>query len=177
MVRRLLIGGMLACAAPAAALAQPAHTLVELKARVETGDVIYVMDREGRETKGPLMALSDTSLTIGLLGDRYDVPIERVARVDRAGDSVWNGFAIGAAVGGVMGLLAQQGCRLMSDGCAGYYVAAGVLTYGGIGAIIDLAHTGRTRIYAAPLEGGNKTLAIAPILSRERKGAALANRW
>ena len=176
MLRRLLIGGMLAGALPATALAQTAHTLSEFKTRVETGDVVYVMDREGREVKGPLMAVSDSALVLSILDQQHEVPFDRVARIDRDGDSVWSGFAIGAAVGGVLGLLMVQGCGSNDEGCAEYYVA-GVLTYGGIGALIDWAHTGRTHLYSAPLQGGNKTMAIAPILSRNRTGAALAIRW
>ena len=159
---------------PSAALAQSAQTADELKTRARTGDVIYVMDAEGRETKGTLLALSDTTLTVGLLGDRYDVPLQRVARVEREGDSAWSGFAIGASIGAAMGLLTAQGC---SGDFSFQPMLSAALVYGGIGALIDYAHTGRTRLYSAPLEGGHKTMAIAPILSRERRGAALAIRW
>lgn len=159
---------------PSAAFAQAARTADEFKARARTGDVIYVRDAEGRETKGTLLALSDTALTVGLLGDRYDVPLERVARVEREGDSAWSGFAIGASIGAVMGLLAGFECS--GDFTAGPMLGE-ALVYGGIGALIDYAHTGRTHLYSAPLKGGNKTMAIAPILTRGRKGATLAIGW
>lgn len=173
--RSAMAAAALLCAIePAAAVAQPARAVDELKTRARAGDVIYVMDAEGRETKGTLLMLTDTTLTLGLLGDRYEVSFARVARVEREGDSAWSGFAIGAGIGAFLGLLAGQGCS--GEFTARPVLEAG-LVYGGIGALIDAAHTGRTRLYNAPLESPKKTVAIAPIVMPARKGLALTVRW
>jgi hypothetical protein len=165
---------LLGLAVPAAALAQPvAHTVEALKARVETGDVVYVMDREGREVRGPLMAISDTALVLSILDQRHEVPFDRVARIDRDGDSLWSGFAIGAGIGVGVGALASQTWAAECD-CAAEGVTFSALFYGGIGALFDWAHKGRTHLYSAPLE---KTVALAPVVSSRTRGLALSIRW
>ncbi len=117
MNRRGAVTLVLIClVVPSAGLAQPARAAAEVEGRASPGDVIYVMDAEGRETKGTLLALSDTALTLSLLGDRYEVPLDRIAWIERDGDSVWSGLAIGAATpprstGGPRGWGSRRSCR------------------------------------------------------------------
>jgi hypothetical protein len=169
MLKRVLAVTWSVCLAPAVADAQPARSVAALLSRVATGDAVYVTDRDGREVKGPILDLSESTLVLGVLGQRMEIPFDRVARVERDGDPPWNGAAIGALVALPFALVSINDCA----GCGPYAVSTFVF-YAGIGALFDFAHIGRTRIYAAP---PTRTASLAPILSGQRKGIALAVTW
>jgi len=57
---------------------------------------------QGEEMAGHLLDLGPSGITLLVDGIRREVPLESVLRVQTRGDSLWNGAAIGAAVGAVM---------------------------------------------------------------------------
>ena len=159
---------VLALLLPAVALAQGRKPVPPSRSAEE---VIVTQSTSGQQLRGYLVQLSPTTLAILVDGERVDVPIDNVLRIEGGNDSVKNGAAIGAAIGG--GLTALS-CGA-SLGSSGICVTAAVF-YTGIGALmgagVDALHKGRTTIYSKPAA---VTLAVAPV----RKGARaqLAIRW
>jgi hypothetical protein len=121
-------------------------------------EVIVTQSTSGEEIRGRIVELSSTTLAMLVNGQRVEVPIDRVLRIDGRNDSVKNGAAIGAAT---MGGLAAFGC-LAATGDTGFCVTGSVL-YAGLGALagagVDALHKGRTTIYSKP---SPVALSIAP---------------
>ena len=120
-------------------------------------EVIVTQSASGQEIRGRIVELSSTTLAMLVNGQRVDVPLEQVLRIEGRHDSVKNGAAIGALVGGGLIVLACGG-EIVSDFC----LTAGVF-YTGIGALagagVDALHRGRTTIYSKP---SPVSVAIAP---------------
>jgi len=140
------------------ALAQPAVSPADLPFRIQSGDTIFVLDTMSREVRGVLGTLSDTMLTLMVDGKLRDIPFSEVRRITKiGGDPLWNGIVIGAAFGALSGY-ALQG----PDGAV-----AGVLVYGAIGALIDMARRGRVEVYRAP---AGPAVRVLPIFSPGQQG-------
>ncbi len=159
---------VLALFLPAAALAQgkPAPPLRTSE------EVIVTQSTSGQELRGYLVELSPTTLAMLVGGQRMEIPIDRVLRIEGQNDPVKDGAAIGAAIVGGLGVLACT--QALADGrvCATatiMYIGMGAL----MGAGVDALHKGRTTIYSKPAAG--MALAVAPA----RKGAVarLTLRW
>jgi hypothetical protein len=108
-------------------------------------EVIVTHAGSGQELRGRLVELSPASLAILVAGQRVDIPMEDVLRIDARGDSVKDGAIIGAAV---MAGLTGLSCAAVDD--AEYCVTALILNTGFgalMGAGIDALHKGRTPIY------------------------------
>ena len=128
---------VLAAAAPAAARAQDV-----LPRGVEE---VFVRGTDGVELRGRLIDFGPVSLSLFIDGMRRELPLEAIDRVQRRGDSVRNGALIGAAVGvGVWGLTAAD------YGRDAPVVLWSAMSYGAVGALVDLMIPGRTTIYAKP---------------------------
>jgi hypothetical protein len=112
-------------------------------------EVIVTQSASGDELRGRLVELRATTLAMLVNGQRVELPIESVLRIDARGDSVKDGAAIGAAV---MAGLAAFGCGLQATR-AGQCVT-GIIVNTGVGALIgagiDALHKGRTTIYRKP---------------------------
>ena len=134
-------------------------------------EVIVTQSASGQEIRGFLVEMSPTTLSLLVGGNRMELPIDRVVRIDVRTDSVKDGAAIGAVI---MGGLTALGCTQI-DGSAGVCATAAVV-YTGIGALIgagiDALHKGRTTIYRKP---GAVALTAAPAARGVR--AQLRLRW
>ena len=94
------------------------------------------------------------------------IPLESVSKIDRSGDPIWNGFAIGASVGLASGIgLAAELRGHTASKVALVLYGAGI--YGLIGAGIDAMHVGTTTVYESSRR--KHVLTIAP--SRDWHGA------
>ena len=83
---------------------QPATTFEELARRTSPGELIYVVDLAGRETRGRVAMLSGGALTVTADGSRREFMAADVQRIDRRRrDSVRNGVLIGAGAGALLG--------------------------------------------------------------------------
>ena len=154
-----------------AAAEEPAHTLAGINPVVMP--VVYVEDRGGLETTGKLLRAGDEGLVfLGADGERT-IAADEIQRIWRRGDSVKNGFWIGAAIGAALTVLPVA----MADNTSSATPAAAVLVdgavFGLIGAGIDALHVGRTLIYTAP-DARSKRVRVQPEVSRTRTAVRLS---
>src|SRR5262245_29484854 len=142
---RLLVFAAVFCPAlPSFAGQQP-----QIKAGEE---VIVTYAGSGEELRGHLLELSSTSLAILVNGQRVEVPIDQVLRIDGRKDSLKNGTIIGAAI---MGGLSAFGCAFTdwaSTCVTGLVFNTGIGA--AIGAGIDALHKGRSPIYVKAAKSG-----------------------
>jgi hypothetical protein len=97
---------------------QPAMTFEELARRTSPGELIYVVDLAGRETRGRVAMLSGGGLTVTADGSRREFRAADVQRIDgRRRDSVRNGVLIGAGAGALLGF--AVGRSMDSPSCPG----------------------------------------------------------
>ena len=161
---------------PTVAGAQPADSFPDLMDRIqiqENVEVIY--EGLGQIVQGCAVAISLSSLTM-LTGDApLELDAERVLRVrqrweDPTGDGGLKGLAVGAAAYATWYLLEHLGqgvstLPLVIFGAGGYLIGVG----------IDAGRMASRVIYRAPARRPRAT--IAPLLSKERAGAALSISW
>jgi hypothetical protein len=161
LIIALVIAGS---ATPAPALAQP-QDFSALRQRLASEVWVY---RDAAPIHGYLTRLTPHELTLVDDQDQEQVvSFESISRIERSGDRIWNGFAIGAAIGLVEGVfLSGELNGPVSEKFQFTLAAAGV--YGLIGAGIDAMHVGTTTIYKAP-PCKKEGLSITP--SRDGRGA------
>jgi hypothetical protein len=98
----------------------------------------------------------------------------------RGSDSLKNGALIGLAIGGGIGGVGMIALAATAEDHVGAFMVVGVLMYGGIGAGIgagfDALIEGDRVIYSRSGSAGAR-LTIAPIVSRDRKGARVSLRF
>src|SRR5205809_62376 len=125
-MRQMLAAAVALLLLPASAHAQPPAV-----ARQHPGEeVIVTRSTSGQELRGHIVELSSTTLALLVAGQRIEVPIESVLRIDGLNDPVKNGAAIGAVT---MGGLSALGCY-SAIGPSGFCVTSALL-YTGLGAL------------------------------------------
>ena len=150
--------GLLGLAGGDAAAAEPTHTMTALEARVEPGTQVDIVDRQGRILRGDFVRADDEGVLVTVYGSAEGrrVGAAEVLSITRAGDSLKNGVLIGAAVGGLTALAVStddtgaSGC--FSTSCKAGLSAFAVVTYAGIGALIDRMIKGHEVVYRAPTD-------------------------
>ncbi len=154
---------------PAIAGAQSGQSAPDFSAlHAGIGDTVFVTDRStGVEVSGPIGALTDTRLAI----NGYSFTPGPVLTIARRGDSIWNGAAVGFALGALAlypvvpeTFVPQGGCFRVNNG----------LMWGAIGALIDYAHEGRTTIYKGSRRFPPGSARLVPRIDHTRKTGALA---
>ncbi len=150
----------------------PVSSFDQLWTKVKSGDTIYVLGTDARETSGTFAKVSQTSLAMLVDGQIREIALSDVRQVARRGDSLRNGALIGAAFGVVVGFIGgDEGC--LDSPCAGRaavaVVAGGV--YAAIGAGIDALIHGRTVVYRTAKQ---QNVRVTPILSGNHAGASLS---
>jgi len=90
---------------------------------------------------------TDAELMVTVGGVARTIAVGDLARVSIDGDSIKDGAIIGGLLGIPFGIL---GCSGDASNCGLAGVVIGPLFYGGIGALIDWRHHGRTVLYRAP---------------------------
>lgn len=145
---------------PVAAFAQQAaRSFEELQARVKIGDIVFVVDDSGLETRGKVETVSDVSIGLTVDGIRRGFDESSIARIERRRrDSVRNGLAIGLGSGALLGFLAGRAADSPTCPRSGIECGQGALlgTVGGavLGAVggwlIDALTRNRQVIYLAP---------------------------
>jgi hypothetical protein len=155
-----------AIAMPAAtAAAQGAADFSTLHLKV--GDTIYVTDETtGVQVSGSLRMLSPAQLSI----DGYSFAPASHLKIERAGDPIWSGAAVGFSLGALL-LYPVVPETFVSTG--GRFRINNGLLWGAVGALIDRAHRGRTTVYKGRSSPG-RSARLVPQISSRRKGIALA---
>jgi hypothetical protein len=134
--------------------------------KIEPGDRVHVTQPSGVEVSGILTDITSSELT--LAGHTFKV--EPGLKIDRAGDSIWTGGTlIGAAVGAVLGAALGECYRDKAE-C----VFAAASAYGGLGALIDYFHEGRTTVFRGRAAPGGAAAHVVPLITRHKKGIAVA---
>jgi hypothetical protein len=109
---------------------------------------VYVLDSVGAESVGMVRKTTADSLFL-LLDDGSERAYSalEIQRIDRRGDSLWNGFFIGAGLA-TLGALKCEDPSCFMTGVLGIPVA------GLIGVAFDAMVPGRTTVYRAPSKTG-----------------------
>jgi hypothetical protein len=165
---RSLVCGIVFVLASSAAAAQTAPDFSALRARV--GEQIVVTSAEGVEIGGRITKISPSALSI----DGYAFTPEEAVKIERPGDSLWNGAAIGYGVGALFGATIGAEACLHTRESTWRCVNSGGIAYGLLGALIDFAHKGRRTIYRSPSAAPRKAMRLVPDIGPERKGVAVA---
>jgi hypothetical protein len=107
------------------------------------GNRVRITEASGNVTTGRLTRVSPSVVAVG----DHDFSPAPGLKIDRLGDSLWNGMAIGAFVGFVYGVLYASGeCGVRSNSRSLCVVAG--MTYGSaVGIAIDWLHTGSVNVY------------------------------
>jgi hypothetical protein len=123
-------------------------------AKTKAGEEVIVTHAgSGVELRGRLVELSSTSLAILVDGQRREIPIDDVLRIDSRKDSLKNGTLIGL---GIFAGLAVLTCpEIDSAGWCAYGIALNAGMGAAIGAGIDALHKGRSPIYVKAARGGS----------------------
>lgn len=143
----LLVAGLLA-AQSTAADPQAAAPVLKPQEQVEVTD--------NRQTiRGRMVEATTDSLVLQRDGCRVSLPFAMIQRIDRVGDSLLNGTAIGAALGGgsalalMVKLCANTQCADTSANLDPRITLLGTLMGAGVGALIDAAFHARKTVYRA----------------------------
>jgi hypothetical protein len=154
--------------------AGPVGSVGQLRTKVKSGDTIFVRDMNGGETKGILWEASESSIRLLVKGQIREIPAGDVRQVARRGDTLRNGFLIGAAFGAIaMGASVVGECSNLGE-CLAPTVTFALISggfFGAIGAGIDALIPGRTVVYQVTPQ---RAVRLAPLLSSHQVGARLS---
>jgi hypothetical protein len=147
---RIAILAVCACVMSGCAHLPPAQTWPEFVQRVGPGTPVAVTAAGGSEVRGRVSAVSATSLTVRTANGSRSFDATDVRHVRRDGDRLWNGLAIGAAIGTLGAILPDNRCSGHPPTCADTQVPErltflAVATAAGVG--IDALRRDRTSLY------------------------------
>lgn len=177
MRQGITVGVTVLALAAAPAGAQPVDSFRELAELIEIGrSVVVVTSPSGAVITGQLVDISPASLSVFAGGRKVELDEARVRRVrQRWNDPTSDGAALGFAAGFAPPLL-LYGMSSGGEEIGGLVLFASLTGVAGalIGATLDGRRTGRMRdLYVRE----PRRVAISPLVSRERAGAALAITW
>lgn len=130
---------------------------------------LLVTDRAGHETRGKLVRMTDTEVTIAAEGGNRTFAVSDVLVIDRKGDSLKNGAIAGMVVGVAFGVLSAgiSDCPNGESRCPGTKAVgfvASAAVYAAIGTAIDAAVQGRTRVWPAKGKvSGAPVVSVSPV--------------
>ena len=153
----------------------------QLNTRLKLGNTVRVTDTDGREVKGKLTELSDTSITVNSGGPTtFEAGRVRLIQKDDGKSfrrPVTWGMIIGGVVGG--GLAAHiagpttAARRLVP--CPGWRGTIGVGIGAGGGAGLGAALPAKWKeVYRAPGASGSARVSVAPMITPRAKGVVLS---
>jgi hypothetical protein len=151
-------------------------------ATLRTGQHVWVTEGNGHEVEGAVGDIDQKSIEVVQRDGRTLMDMNQVQRIEIA-DSPADGARRGALIGGVgAGLIAALAASSLCEGSCGgegILIVAAAAGYGaGIGglwgALVDSLHVGRRTIVDRSTPA---SLAVAPVLGRQRMGARAVIRW
>jgi hypothetical protein len=160
---------------PAFAAAQGTVTAFDqLNTRLKIGNTVRVTDTEGREVKGRITELHDTSITVNSgVPTTFEAGRVRGIRKDDGksfqGPVTW-GMIIGGVVGGAMAFTNYE----VGPALLAVTAAIGLGVGAGVGAGIGAARPPRwIDVYRAPGVSASARVSIAPMAAPRTKGVVL----
>jgi hypothetical protein len=154
----------------------PATSFDELRQVLRAGNDVTVAGTDGRITKGKLVEVTASSLTV----ERYRWPWQKrvennfgdtaVTTVKRM-DSPWEGLLLGFAAGSIPTIIAGCHKNWRGEACALVGVVGAA-----IGGAIDVRHN-KTVYRAGTPPAGRGTVSLSPSLSTKAAGATLSLRF
>lgn len=173
---RVLVAGALSLAMAALGQAQPVPAFADLGLRLNLGDAVRVTDRDGVRHEGRVRALPPDALVIEVPAGPRSFTVESTARVQRRGDPVWTGAALGFFPGFFMGAQFVVGFSDHEEPLLTYVAAGAIVGLGGagVGVLIDSLHRGMKDVYVTE---PRRTISVAPLVTGGRVGARAAIRW
>jgi hypothetical protein len=142
---------LLASLAASPAAAQEADSFEEI--RLSNLPTVYAVDQSDRETKGRLVRLTPSSITLLVGGAERTFEATTLKRLEKKGDSLRNGALTGAVIGTLLTIAAVSESCPPGKSCAGLRTLYAVASIGGwtaLGTAIDAALPGRTLLWTAP---------------------------
>lgn len=162
---------------------------LNLRDALKPGDTIFVRTADAGDlsplARGTFRSLSETTIRLESEGVTIDLSESMVRRIDRRGDSNFNGVLIGLGAGAAVGLILVASCDGFLCPSGGTDTAA----FAGIGAAlgflvgwaVDALHVGTTQVYQSPrrneTESRGLVFSMSPVLGNQRKGAAFTLRF
>ena len=134
--------------------------------RLNVGDEVFVTRASGLETRGTVKNVSPTVLTF----DGTSVSPEPGLRIERGGDSLWNGVLWGFGVGLVGGVVTFPGAlarKVIGSGECNRdpfepCLLAVTAISTAVGALIDYLHRGRTEVFRWQERRARFDIAVQP---------------
>ena len=129
---------------------------------VKSGERIEIVGNDHTTVRGRLGEVTADSIVVRTNGGPENIPLAAVQRADRVGDSLINGAAIGAAIGGgtalalMVKICNNTNCSDTSSNLDPRLTLLGTAIGAGVGVLIDKAFEGRRTIYRT---GTGQTLA------------------
>jgi hypothetical protein len=164
---------------PTSARAQSgvARNFDELHGRVLLGETVKVVNKDGEATRGKLLRLTDTDLTVRVDGQYSTLAGADIVEVKaRRSGPLWNGALIGAAV--PVTLFGIAWASYDGGDCSG--CAPVLLLWSGIGAGIgvgiDALVKGDITVMRTDA-AGRKKIAFAPLVQKNKKGVLCSIRF
>ena len=158
---------LLALGEAACASKRPAGSFADLSRRLHRGNTVYVLDDTGIETKGTVNDVSSSALSLDVNGALRQIDGNRIQQVDRYGDSLWNGFFIGAGVGAAFALINDPQYKPCENQplqqCADVHVGLRVVSVplmGAAGAGIDALIRHRHQLYRASAKSSESRVRV-----------------
>ena len=168
-------------ATPKAASAQ--SDADQIRRRVKDGQKVIIVDDQGRRLTGRIGELRPDTLMLLVGRDRTELPYDRIVKIDRPKDGVWDGAGKGLGIGAGLGLLLALAAAL-TPGDSGFgptpadIARIAPLVGGGIGAVIglglDAANRHESNLYSRQ---SATRISLSPALGRSRRAVAISVSW
>jgi hypothetical protein len=110
---------------------------------ISPSESVIVTRTEGDDIKGMLLCMSEREVVIAEQGQVSRYPLERIQRIRKPRDPVWNGAAIGAAIPLIF-------WAVLCHECNAEPMLRASVTYGLIGLTVDALRTGPREVYTGP---------------------------
>jgi len=165
MRETLLLTMLVIAGSVPAAAQQPVDSLADLGIRVTSGDSLRVTVADGTRTGGAFANVSSSTLRLWVGRQVLEIPFTDIREVARRGDSLRNGFLIGAGIGAFLG-----GTVAIGGGVDVLAVPVNALLIGGVGVLIDHVVKGHTVVYRIR----SAALRLEPRVSVARRGVSLS---
>ena len=153
---------------------QATHSWIELSHRLSNGRPVAVTTADEIEVRGTVSAVSSDSLTLVIDRTTRRFDASDVRQVRRDGDPLWNGLAIGAAVGLLGAVMPDNKCTGQPPRCDDRQIPQRAAFFGAAvaaGVAIDALHRDRAVLYRSP---SGVTVRFIPALSADRKSISIA---